>query len=104
MRIPSFTGKGESTCTYFANDKTFKENGDWGNKEKKVYKLDAYGERVPQLDENGNQKLGRRNEKLWESKVRVVDRFEPNEKMAEGWRESWKKSCKSILTARKSYR
>ncbi len=42
---------------YFANDTTFKENGDWGNKEKKVYKLDAYGERVPQLDENGNQKL-----------------------------------------------
>lgn len=73
----------------------FKENGDWGNKEKKVYKLDAYGERVPQLDENGNQKLGRRNEKLWE-RVRV-DRFEPNEKMAEVWRESWKNHVNQYL-------
>ncbi len=24
----------------------FKENGDWGNKEKKVYKLDGYGEQA----------------------------------------------------------
>ena len=66
----------------------FKENGDWGIKEKKIYKLDERGERIPQLDANGNQKLGKRNEKLWE-RIRV-DRFEPNEKMAEIWREAWK--------------
>ena len=64
-------------------------------KKKKVYKLDEHGERVPQLDENGNQKLGKRNEKLWE-RVRV-DRFEPNEKMAEVWREAWKTHVNQYL-------
>jgi hypothetical protein len=73
----------------------FKENGDWGIKEKKIYKLDERGERIPQLDANGNQKLGKRNEKLWE-RVRV-DRFEPNEKMAEIWREAWKTHVNQYL-------
>lgn len=73
----------------------FKENGAWGNKEKKVYKLDENGERVPQLDENGNQKLGKRNEKLWE-RIRV-DRFEPNGKMADVWREAWKTHANQYL-------
>lgn len=73
----------------------FKENGDWGIKEKKIYKLDEKGERIPQLDSDGNQKLGKRNEKLWE-RVRV-DRFEPNEKMAETWREAWKTHVNQYL-------
>lgn len=73
----------------------FKENGDWGIKEKKIYKLDERGERIPQLDANGTQKLGKRNEKLWE-RVRV-DRFEPNEKMAETWREAWKTHVNQYL-------
>ena len=73
----------------------FKENGDWGIKEKKIYKLDERGERIPQLDANGNQKLGKRNEKLWE-RIRV-DRFEPNEKMAEIWREAWKTHVNQYL-------
>jgi uncharacterized protein YifE (UPF0438 family) len=73
----------------------FKENGDWGIKEKKIYKLDEKGERIPQLDAAGNQKLGKRNEKLWE-RVRV-DRFEPNEKMAETWREAWKTHVNQYL-------
>lgn len=73
----------------------FKENGDWGIKEKKIYKLDEKGERIPQIDAAGNQKLGKRNEKLWE-RVRV-DRFEPNEKMAETWREAWKTHVNQYL-------
>lgn len=73
----------------------FKENGDWGIKEKKIYKLDEKGERIPKLDAAGNQKLGKRNEKLWE-RVRV-DRFEPNEKMAETWREAWKTHVNQYL-------
>ena len=73
----------------------FKENGDWGIKEKKIYKLDEKGERIPQLDSDGNQKLGKRNEKLWE-RIRV-DRFEPNEKMAETWREAWKTHVNQYL-------
>ncbi len=67
--------KGESTCIFLTAQEPFKENGDWGNK-KKGLQASAYGNRS-QLDENGNQKLGRRNEIM--GRVRV-DRFEPTEK------------------------
>ena len=63
----------------------FKEDGTWAAKEKKVYALDENGERIPLLDENGNQKLGKRNEKLW--KRETVEAFVVNHtNMAEEWR------------------
>lgn len=66
----------------------FKENGTWAAKEKKVYALDENGERIPLLDENGNQKLGKRNEKLW--KRETVEAFAVNHtNMAEEWRKAW---------------
>ncbi len=65
------------------------------NKEKKGPQARCMGNGC-QPDGNGNQKLGRCNEKLAGSEY-VLDRFEPNEKMAEVWRESWKIMRKSIL-------
>ncbi len=60
---------------YLLTTRPFKENGDWGNKEKRSYKLDAYRDWVPQKWTKMAIKNGRRNEKLWE-RVRV-DQFRP---------------------------
>ena len=64
--------RGESTCTYFANDKTFKENGDWAIKKKRSTSQ-MHMKNGATTRRKWQSKLGRRNEKLWE-RVRV-DRF-----------------------------
>ena len=44
----------------------FKENGEWGAKQKKVYDLDENGERIPVIDQKtGQQKVDKRNRKQW---------------------------------------
>ncbi len=83
----------------FANDKTFKRKWWLGLIKKKRSTSCRF------IWGNGaaNQtkmaiKHGRRNEKLWASTCWPIW---AKREMAEVWRESWK-SCKSILTARKS--
>lgn len=64
------------------------EKGEWSTKSRKEYALDENGERIPQLDENGEQKLGKRNEKLWKRvsvQVNPLDKKETLEKLREGW-------------------
>ena len=75
-----------------------KENGEWGAKEKKVYKLDENGERIPIIDPNtGEQKLDSRNRKQWERET--VEVFSVNHKnMAEAWRSSWAEECNRYLS------
>lgn len=64
------------------------EKGEWNTKCRKEYALDEYGERIPQLDKDGNQKLGKRNEKLWKRinvQVNPLDKKEFLQKLREGW-------------------
>lgn len=64
------------------------DKGEWSTKSRKEYALDEKGERIPQLDENGEQKLGKRNEKLWKRvsvQVNPMDTKETLEKLREGW-------------------
>lgn len=42
------------------------DNGKWEAKEKKIYKLDENGERVPILNPDGTQKTDSRNRKQWQ--------------------------------------
>lgn len=66
----------------------FKENGTWAAKEKKVYALDEKGERIPLLNENGEQKRRKDGTRLW--KRETVDAFAVNHtNMAEEWRKAW---------------
>lgn len=64
------------------------DRGEWSTKSRKEYALDEKGERIPQLDENGEQKLGKRNEKLWKRvsvQVNPLDKKETLENLREGW-------------------
>lgn len=64
------------------------DKGEWSTKSRKEYALDEKGERIPQLDENGEQKLGKRNEKLWKRvsvQVNPLDKKETLENLREGW-------------------
>ena len=73
-------------------------DGTWAQKEKKRYALDEDGNRIPLIDPaTGEQKLGKRNEKLWK---RIT--VEPNDwnehSKAEIWRKSWADICNEYLS------
>lgn len=75
-----------------------KPDGSWAAKEKKIYALDEEGNRIPLIDlATGEQKLGKRNEKLWK---RIT--VEPNDwndhSKAEIWRKSWADICNEYLS------
>ena len=75
-----------------------KPDGTWAQKEKKIYALDEDGNRIPLIDPaTGEQKLGKRNEKLWKRTT-----VEPNDwnkhSKAEIWRKSWADICNEYLS------
>ncbi len=84
--VPSFTERIHMQHI-FANDKTFKENGDWGNK--KGLQARCIWGTVPQLDENGNQNSEDAVMRNYGSEYVLTD-LSQTRKMAEVWRESWK--------------
>jgi len=72
------------------------EKGEWSTKSKKEYALDEKGERIPQLDQDGNQKLGKRNEKLWKRVSVQVNPLDTKEMLCE-LRERWASECNKHL-------
>lgn len=78
-----------------------KENGTWGVKERKGYKLDEKGERIPVIDpETGQQKVrvrkGKGAEKLWVRETVEANDWNDRSK-AEKWRQSWAEECNKVL-------
>ena len=70
-------------CMLMATD------GSWAQKEKKMYALDEEGNRIPLIDPaTGEQKLGKRNEKLWK-RITVEQNDWNDQSKAEIWRKSW---------------
>lgn len=78
------------------------KNGTWGSKEKKAYLLDANGNKVPELDENGNQKTrirkGKGVEKLWKRTTIEANDWNKKEKLLE-WRKRWQDFTNEQLQA-----
>ena len=66
------------------------QNGKWQAKEKKSYDLDEHGNKIPVLDENGNQKFrerkGKGREMLWERKTVKANAWN-DRSYAKIWRE-----------------
>lgn len=82
--------------------RAIKENGHWGQKEKKVYKLDENGQKIPQIDtKTGEQKVrvrkGKGIEKLWERETVEANDWNKTEKVEE-WRERWEEHCNRYLS------
>lgn len=73
------------------------EKGEWSTKSRKEYALDEKGERIPLLDENGNQKMGKRNEKLWKRVSVQVNPLDKKETL-ESLREQWAVECNKYLS------
>lgn len=72
------------------------EKGEWSTKSRKEYALDEKGERIPLLDENGNQKMGKRNERLWKRISVQVNPLDKKETL-ESLREQWAVECNKHL-------
>ena len=66
-------------------------------KTKKVYVLDENGNRVPQIDKaTGQQKVGKRNEKLWQRKTVKSNWIDERDALLE-LRKSWADACNKWL-------
>ena len=74
--------------------------GEWSTKSKKEYALDEKGERIPLLDENGKQKLGKRKEKLWKRVSVQVNPLDKKETLVQ-LREQWAEVCNRCLPQEK---
>ncbi|WDC80842.1 MobQ family relaxase [Ligilactobacillus ruminis] len=75
-----------------------KPDGSWAQKEKKIYALDEDGNRIPLIDPaTGEQKLGKRNEKLWKRITAEPNDWNDHSK-AEIWRKSWADICNEYLS------
>lgn len=62
--------------------------GEWSSKRKMVYALDDKGERIPRLDENGQQKTDKNGRKQWvriNAEQNPLDKKEFLNKLREGW-------------------
>lgn len=78
-----------------------KENGEWGQKEKKAYKLDENGQKIPQIDpQTGEQKIGARGRKMWQRETVEANDWNKTEKVEE-WREAWANVCNKYLSSEK---
>lgn len=73
------------------------KDGKWGQKEKKAYKLDADGNKVPVIDpKTGKQKIGARGRKMWQRETIQCNDWNRREKIEE-WRKRWADCCNMYL-------
>lgn len=74
------------------------KNGKWGQKEKKAYKLDADGNKIPVIDpKTGKQKIGARGRKMWQRETVAANDWNKQEKVEE-WRKRWADYCNKYLS------
>ncbi len=79
-------GTGNPHAHILLTTRGIKPDGKWAAKEKKTYALDENGDRIPLIDKKtGEQKTGRRNEKLWKRITVQADGWNGKTK-AEEWR------------------
>lgn len=74
------------------------KDGKWGQKEKKAYKLDADGNKVPVIDpKTGKQKIGARGRKMWQRETVAANDWNKRGKVEE-WRKHWADCCNKYLS------
>jgi len=83
-------------CHILIANRQINQNGEWSTKSRKEYALDTNNTRIPQLDQDGNQKLGKRNEKLWKRISVQVNPLDTKEMLCE-LRERWADECNKYL-------
>jgi hypothetical protein len=74
------------------------KDGKWAAKERKSYKLDAEGKKIPVIDpKTGRQKIGARGRKMWQRETVQANDWNRREKVEE-WRKRWADYCNQYLT------
>jgi hypothetical protein len=72
-------------------------DGKWAAKERKGYKLDAEGKKIPVIDpKTGHQKIGARGRKMWQRETVQANDWNRREKVEE-WRKRWADCCNKYL-------
>lgn len=73
------------------------KDGKWAPKERKGYKLDADGKKIPVIDpKTGRQKIGARGRKMWQRETVQANDWNRREKVEE-WRKRWADCCNKYL-------
>lgn len=91
-------GDGNPHIHMMATTRPIDKNGKWGAKEKKIYKLDANGERVPVIDpQTGEQKIGAKGRRMWQRETVEATGWDKKETL-QGWREKWAEVVNEYLT------
>lgn len=74
------------------------ENGQWKEvKAKRVYKLDAQGNKIPIIDKKtGKQKIGERGRKMWQREWAKQDPLDQASSLTV-WKKSWRDLCNQVL-------
>lgn len=74
-----------------------KADGTWDQKEKKVYALDEFGNKIPVIDlETGEQKIGVRGRRIWKRVTVAANDLNAKENV-EKWRKMWSEHCNAYL-------
>lgn len=74
------------------------KDGKWAPKERKGYKLDAEGNKIPVIDtKTGKQKIGARGRKMWQRETIQANDWNRREKVEE-WRKRWADCCNKYLS------
>lgn len=74
-----------------------KADGTWDQKEKKVYALDEFGNKIPVIDpETGEQKIGARERRIWKRVTVAANDLNAKENV-EKWRKMWSEHCNAYL-------
>lgn len=98
-------GDGNPHAHIMLTTRPIKKNGQWGQKQKSVYKLDEQGNKIPVIDpKTGKQKVrirkGKGEEKLWERTTIPANDWN-NPGKAEEWRKAWADCLNAVLPAEK---
>lgn len=89
-------GDGNPHAHIMLTTRPIKDTGEWGIKERKGYALDGNGERIPLLDDTGEQKKDSRNRLQWKREMVQANDWNKREK-AELWRKAWADCCNAYL-------
>lgn len=72
------------------------QNGRFLPKRRTQYALDENGEKIPILDKNGEQKIGKNGRRMWKRIDKETNDWNSQEN-AELWRANWAKACNQYL-------
>lgn len=74
------------------------KNGQWQDvKSKRIYKLDAQGNKIPIIDpKTGKQKIGARGRKMWQREWAKQDPLDQASSI-DKWKKSWRDLCNKVL-------